>query len=204
MPKLPTAQVKGIYKETLLSQLGSAIRNWWTMTLLYIYPQKATFHTPFTALGMTPEGCSSITFPAIFGPSVAAEMMYMGRKLSAAEALQYGLVSRVYTKDTVEEELWPKLRQWSSLPPKVKSFFLLFIYLSVGFSRIAGFGGRAPPLNQMNRSWDELNVLEAIVSRFFSLVKSRKVFQIIILGVKKGLMNWNSKKCCRFLFIFWY
>uniref|UniRef100_A0A8D8TZM1 Enoyl-CoA delta isomerase 2, mitochondrial n=1 Tax=Cacopsylla melanoneura TaxID=428564 RepID=A0A8D8TZM1_9HEMI len=78
----------------------------------------ATFHTPFTALGMTPEGCSSVTFPVIFGSSVASEVMYMGRKLSARDALQYGLVSGVYSAAQLESEVWPKLRQMAKLPPK--------------------------------------------------------------------------------------
>jgi len=42
----------------------------------------ATFHTPFTSLGQSPEACSSVTFPAIFGQSRANEMLLFGRKIS--------------------------------------------------------------------------------------------------------------------------
>lgn len=76
----------------------------------------ATFHTPFTTLGMTPEGTSSLTFPDIMGSSLASDMLLFGRKLGVAEALKCGLVSRVY-KD-VDKEVWPQIRVWSSLPPK--------------------------------------------------------------------------------------
>ncbi|CAG2119025.1 unnamed protein product, partial [Medioppia subpectinata] len=55
----------------------------------------ATFHTPFTALGLSPEACSSYTLPQIMGSCMAADMLVFGRKLTAAEALQCGLVARV-------------------------------------------------------------------------------------------------------------
>ena len=42
----------------------------------------ATFHTPFTSLGQSPEACSSVTFPAIFGQTRANEMLLFGRKIS--------------------------------------------------------------------------------------------------------------------------
>lgn len=66
---------------------------------------------------MTPEGTSSLTFPDIMGSSLASDMLLFGRKLAVAEALKCGLVSRVY-KD-VDKEVWPQIRVWSSLPPKV-------------------------------------------------------------------------------------
>ncbi|CAG2113310.1 unnamed protein product, partial [Medioppia subpectinata] len=55
----------------------------------------AYFHTPFTSLGLTAEGCSSYTLPKIMGTSLASDMLLFGRKLTAAEALQSGLVARV-------------------------------------------------------------------------------------------------------------
>ncbi|CAG2102211.1 unnamed protein product [Medioppia subpectinata] len=55
----------------------------------------AYFQTPFTSLGLTAEGCSSYTLPKIMGTSLASDMLLFGRKLTAAEALQCGLVARV-------------------------------------------------------------------------------------------------------------
>ncbi|KAF4518967.1 hypothetical protein B566_EDAN007754 [Ephemera danica] len=69
----------------------------------------ATFNTPFVALGQSPEACSSLLFPRIMGQSLAAEVLYMNRKLSAQEALSCGLVSRVSTD--LEAEIWPMLRK---------------------------------------------------------------------------------------------
>lgn len=45
----------------------------------------AYFLTPFTRLGLTPEGCSSYTFPKIMGPSMASEMLMLNTKFTAEE-----------------------------------------------------------------------------------------------------------------------
>ncbi|CAH1108656.1 unnamed protein product [Psylliodes chrysocephalus] len=56
---------------------------------------KAIFDLPFMKLGLVAEGCSSYNYPLILGRSVASEMIFFGRKLTAQEALKLGLVSRV-------------------------------------------------------------------------------------------------------------
>ena len=77
----------------------------------------ATFHVPFTTLALTPEACSSRTFPRfqqieqnqaatlllcyclalfrIMGSSVANQMLLFNRKLTAEEAAATGFVSEV-------------------------------------------------------------------------------------------------------------
>ena len=47
----------------------------------------AYFRTPFTQLGLTPEGCSSYLFPKIMGTSMANELLLMGAKKTAHEVL---------------------------------------------------------------------------------------------------------------------
>jgi len=55
----------------------------------------ASFWCPFTQLCVCPEFCSSVTFPSILGPSLANEMLFLGKKLSAKEAKQAKFVSRI-------------------------------------------------------------------------------------------------------------
>lgn len=62
----------------------------------------ATFTTPFTALNQSPEGCSSLLFPQILGPSLASEMLLFSRTLSVEDALRTGFVSRVLPQDQLE------------------------------------------------------------------------------------------------------
>ena len=57
--------------------------------------ETANFRAPFTQLGLVPEAGSSLLLPATVGNSMANEILLAGRILSAAEALDCGLVSRV-------------------------------------------------------------------------------------------------------------
>ena len=41
----------------------------------------AKFYAPFSRLGQTPEGCSTFTFPRIFGTSRATEILMLGNNL---------------------------------------------------------------------------------------------------------------------------
>lgn len=79
---------------------------------------KATFHTPFSQLGQSPEGCSSYTFPLILGPALATEMLLFNKKISAQRAMEAGLVSEVFPDGTFEKEAWERLKQLSLLPPQ--------------------------------------------------------------------------------------
>ncbi|CAG9857795.1 unnamed protein product [Phyllotreta striolata] len=63
----------------------------------------ATFHTPFLGLGLCAEGASSYNFPFILGRSMASEMIFLGRKLTAREALQAGLVSRIVPQNELPQ-----------------------------------------------------------------------------------------------------
>ncbi|GAU90082.1 hypothetical protein RvY_02554-1 [Ramazzottius varieornatus] len=77
----------------------------------------AYFHTPFTSLGLTPEGCSSYTFKKIMGPIKANEMLLLGKKLQAAEALQAGFVTEVFPSESFDTEVKRKLEQIPKLLP---------------------------------------------------------------------------------------
>ncbi len=65
--------------------------------------EEAQLTAPFVDLALVPEAGSSLLLPARVGHAMASEMMMLGRRLTAQEALQVGLVSRVLTA----EELLP-------------------------------------------------------------------------------------------------
>lgn len=76
---------------------------------------RATFHTPFIKLGLCAEGCSSYLFPRIMGKSTAGEMLLLGRKLDAQEALRVNFISQVFEHNKLNEWL-EGLKQYGKLP----------------------------------------------------------------------------------------
>jgi enoyl-CoA hydratase/carnithine racemase len=69
--------------------------------------EEAVLTAPFVDLALVPEAGSSLLLPARVGHAVAAEMFMLGRRVTAAEALTMGLVSRVFKAD----ELLPAAQQ---------------------------------------------------------------------------------------------
>lgn len=76
---------------------------------VYCVPH-ATFATPFSQLAVTPEFCSSVTFSRVMGPTVANEMLFLGRKLSAEEAKQVRLVGEILPEKDFLEAVYNRLR----------------------------------------------------------------------------------------------
>ncbi|XP_076014384.1 enoyl-CoA delta isomerase 2 [Genypterus blacodes] len=78
---------------------------------------RATFHTPFSQLGQSAEGCSSYTFPKIMGNVKASEMLLFNKKLTAVQACELGLVTEVFPESSFQSEVWPRLKAYAKLPP---------------------------------------------------------------------------------------
>ncbi len=78
-----------------------------------IASEKATFWTPFAALGVPPEGCSSVQFARIMGPENAARMLASeGWKPTASEALEAGLVQWATTHGKLAQEARRIALEW--------------------------------------------------------------------------------------------
>lgn len=78
-----------------------------------IASDKATFSTPFVALGLPPEGCSSVHFARIMGQANAERMLGKeGWKPTAEEALEAGLINWVAPHDKLGEEAQRIAQQW--------------------------------------------------------------------------------------------
>ncbi|XP_073841344.1 enoyl-CoA delta isomerase 3, peroxisomal-like [Musca autumnalis] len=79
---------------------------------------KAYFLCPFVRLGIVPESCSTYLFPFLITRSKATELLLMGEKLLPEDAFKYGLVTRIFKMDELDTIIWPKLREYSQLPPE--------------------------------------------------------------------------------------
>lgn len=84
-----------------------------TLSNYVIAGDNATFSTPFSALGIVPEGCSSVHFVRLMGEETAERMLgEEGWKPNAAEAFAAGLVQKVVTNETLEREAFEIAREW--------------------------------------------------------------------------------------------
>ncbi len=83
---------------------------------LVLCSSSATFRTPFTRLGQSPEGCSSHTFPHIFGRTLANDILLFDREISATEALDVGLAAHVWSAEEFEAKATAKAREIAKLP----------------------------------------------------------------------------------------
>ena len=78
-----------------------------------IASEKATFSTPFTALGVPPEGCSSVHFARLMGQATAERMLGKeGWKPTAGEALKSGLIQWVAPHNELMEEARRIAQDW--------------------------------------------------------------------------------------------
>jgi 2-(1,2-epoxy-1,2-dihydrophenyl)acetyl-CoA isomerase len=76
----------------------------------------ASFTMAYTAAGLTPDGSSTYLLPRIVGARRARELILMNRRLSAEEALQWGVVNRVIADEQLLEASMAAARQLAEGP----------------------------------------------------------------------------------------
>src|SRR3954454_14980006 len=83
---------------------------------LVLAAESAYFLLAFVNIGLVPDGGSSLFVPARVGFARAAEMAMLGERVTAAEALEWGLVNRVVPDDELEEAAGALLRRLAEGP----------------------------------------------------------------------------------------
>ncbi|MFI5053619.1 MAG: enoyl-CoA hydratase/isomerase family protein [Acidimicrobiia bacterium] len=71
---------------------------------LVVAGESAKFVMAYTGVGLTPDGASSWFLPRLVGLRRAIELTFTNRVLSAAEALDWGLITSVVADDQVQGE----------------------------------------------------------------------------------------------------
>lgn len=71
---------------------------------MIVAARSAFFLAAFRNIGVSPDGGLSWTLPKIIGWARARELMLMGNRLPAEQALEWGLINRVYDDETFMEE----------------------------------------------------------------------------------------------------
>ena len=71
---------------------------------LAIAAESATFTMAYTGIGLTPDGSSTYYLPKLIGARRSLELMLTNRRLSAQEALDWGLVNKVVPDQELASE----------------------------------------------------------------------------------------------------
>jgi len=95
------------------------------------------FGTPEGKLGIIPGGGATVRLPRIVGRGWAMEMMLMGEPISAEQALQIGLVTRVTETDNLMTELERRAAHLATFAPFVPQFMKLMVHKGMEGSKEA-------------------------------------------------------------------
>ncbi|ORZ31866.1 ClpP/crotonase-like domain-containing protein [Catenaria anguillulae PL171] len=112
-PKLLVAGVNG-------PAIGFACTTLALFDFVFAAKDQAWFHTPFMQWGFCAEGCSSVTFPRIFGPGWRTRCWYyLGQKYSAEELLPSGFITELLPADTFQRDVINRtVAMAKQLPPQ--------------------------------------------------------------------------------------
>jgi len=72
---------------------------------LVVAKRSAYFLLAFVNIGLAPDGGSSVLVPARVGHARASEMALLGERVSAAQALEWGLITRMWEDDAFDAEV---------------------------------------------------------------------------------------------------
>ena len=78
--------------------------------------EKASFIQAFCKIGLVPDSGNSFFLPKLVGIARAKELCMLGNKLSASTALEYGLIYKVYSPETIDNEVQKLANHFSAAP----------------------------------------------------------------------------------------
>lgn len=111
----------------------------------------AGFSMAYTGIGLTADGGATWMLPRLIGLRATQEMAYLGRRLSAQEALDLGLVSRLASAATLGEEALLVARQIASGPTRAFG----------GVKKLLEASGRAALVDQLDAEAEGISVAMA-------------------------------------------
>ena len=91
----------------------------WTLNCDFaLWAESAVGFLPEIALGLFVSGGTSVLLPHLAGPMVAREMLYRGRRMTAAELAEAGVASRVVPADRLAGDAMALAQELAALPPE--------------------------------------------------------------------------------------
>lgn len=115
------AGIRRLPKPVLAAVNGPAVGIGCSLALcadLIVAKESAYFLLAFVNIGLVPDGGSSLWIPARAGFTRAAEMAMLGERIPARQALDWGLINRVFSDDEFEAEVDALARRLATGPTK--------------------------------------------------------------------------------------
>lgn len=85
---------------------------------IVIAGHSASFMMAYTAIGLSPDGAATYTLPRLVGRRRANELILLNRRLSAEEALQWGLITRLVADEQLMDEAMALAKRMAQGPTK--------------------------------------------------------------------------------------
>lgn len=130
-----------------------------------IASEKAKFVSAYTASGLSPDASSTYFLAKHVGLLRAKELVLTNRVLSADEALQWGLVSRVVPAEQLLAEAMKLARQFSNGPTRAYGTAKKLLHTAFSESMEAQLEFESQGISNMMRTKDALGALESFVNK---------------------------------------
>ncbi|WP_085992300.1 enoyl-CoA hydratase-related protein [Oceanobacillus senegalensis] len=125
--------IQKVEKPTIAAINGAAAGAGFSLALACDFrmaSEKASFIQAFINIGLIPDSGSLYYLPRIVGMAKAMELTMLGEKIRANDAKEYGLVTKVVSLESLEEETQLFAERLASLPTKAIGLIKRYIHQS--------------------------------------------------------------------------
>lgn len=127
--------------------------------------ESAKFFSGAVRVGMAPDGGSSVTLTQLVGLRHALRILLTNPTLSAAEALEIGLITEVVADDALSARADELVAQLAALPPLALSATKRLVWSGVGQSVEQRLAEEARTVSELSGTADSLEGLRAVIER---------------------------------------
>lgn len=132
---------------------------------IVIAAESARFMSGAARVGMAPDAGSSVTLPQLVGVRKAMEILLLNPILSAVEALEIGLVTRVVADEQLHDEASAIVRTLASGAPRALGATKRLVWSGLGNRVEAQLPEEARTVSELSGSADAREGLAAVIER---------------------------------------
>jgi 2-(1,2-epoxy-1,2-dihydrophenyl)acetyl-CoA isomerase len=132
---------------------------------LVLAAESARFMSGATRVGMAPDAGSSVTLPQIVGVRKAMEIFLTNPTLTAADALQIGLITRVVPDDRLLDEALDLARELAAGAPRAQAATKRLVWSGIGGRVEAQLPEEARTVAELSGTADAREGLAAVIER---------------------------------------